>query len=311
MGCGQGLKQGQILMNYSRKLRVGWCLLMALGLSACASTQAPEPEGPALVLAEPEQPKARDQFTVAKISQLLAMPDHEDDQRAYLFYQRGVHYDRLGMRWLAQLDFQRALDLRPDMAEAYNRLGIYFIQTQQYEDAFQAFDSALELDPEHDYAFLNRGIALYYAGRDDLAVEDLESFLLRDTSDPYRAIWLYLAESRLSQPEALARLQFNRAKLDDNQWSTQLTNYLLGTIDEAELLQLAQQDWDDNSSMSERLCEAYFYLAKSYLAQGKDTQALTFLKLTIATNIYEYVEHRFALLELDLLQQRWSEQQGS
>ncbi|WP_345338129.1 lipoprotein NlpI [Corallincola platygyrae] len=298
-------------MNFPRKLRAAVCLLMSLGVSACVSTQPVEPEGPGLVLAEPEQPKARDQFTVAKISQLLSMPDHEDDQRAYLFYQRGVHYDRLGMRWLAQLDFQRALELRPDMPEAYNRLGIYFIQTQQFDDAFEAFDSALELDPEHDYAFLNRGIALYYAGRQDLAISDLEEFLVKDPTDPYRAIWLYLVESELNAEEAKARLLYNRSKLDDSAWATQLADFLLGSINEQTLLSLAQQDWEDNSTLGERLCEAYFYLAKRYLADGKETQALTFLKLTIATNIYEYVEHRFALLELDLLHQRWSDQQGA
>jgi lipoprotein NlpI len=236
------------------------------------------------------------------------MPDHPDDQRAYLFYQRGVHYDRLGLRWLAQLDFQQALELRPNMAEAYNRLGIYYIQTQQFDYAFDAFDSSLELDPDHDYALLNRGIALYYAERADLAVGDLERFMQRDTSDPYRAIWLYLVERIGAQPEASARLAFNRAQLDGQQWATQIADYLLGRINAGQLLSLAQEDWQDNSTLSERLCEAYFYLAKQYLAEDRDMEALTFLKLAIATNVYEYVEHRFALLEMDLLQQRWSEE---
>ena len=32
---------------------------------------------------------------------------------------------------------------------------------QQYEQAYEFFDSALELNEQHEYAYLNRGIALY------------------------------------------------------------------------------------------------------------------------------------------------------
>ena len=36
--------------------------------------------------------------------------------------------------------------------------------------------AVLELDEDHQYAYLNRGIALYYGGRPELSSQDLEHF---------------------------------------------------------------------------------------------------------------------------------------
>lgn len=47
--------------------------------------------------------------------------------------------------------------------------------------SYEAFDSALELAPDYDYAFLNRGIALYYGKRPELAVQDLGRILSSQT----------------------------------------------------------------------------------------------------------------------------------
>ena len=51
------------------------------------------------------------------------------------------------------------------MPEVFNYLGIYLTQAGNFDAAYEAFDSVLELDPTYNYARLNRGIALYYGGR--------------------------------------------------------------------------------------------------------------------------------------------------
>ncbi len=50
------------------------------------------------------------------------------------------------------------------MPEVFNYLGIYLTQAGNFDAAYEAFDSVLELDPTYNYAHLNRGIALYYGG---------------------------------------------------------------------------------------------------------------------------------------------------
>ena len=53
--------------------------------------------------------------------------------------------------------------------------------------------------------------------------------------------------------------------------------------------------------MTERLCEAYFYLGKYNQTLGYRGSAANFFKLALSTNVYEFVEHRYAKLELDLM----------
>ena len=53
-----------------------------------------------------------------------------------------------------------------------------------------------------------------------------------------------------------------------------------------------------NRELAERLCEAYFYLGKLHLAQGKKALAESYFKLSMSNNVYDFIEHRYAMLEL-------------
>jgi lipoprotein NlpI len=57
----------------------------------------------------------------------------------------------------------------------------------------------------------------------------------------------------------------------------------------------------DNTSLAEHLSETDFYLGKHYLSLGDKNSAAALFKLTVANNVHNFVEHRYALLELALL----------
>lgn len=269
--------------------------------SGCASLPASETNSELLVA--PVLPDYKLEVTLAKLNEILARAELTTEQRARFHYDRGVIYDSVGLRILARIDFHQALKLQPNLADAYNFLGIYYTQEGEFESAYEAFDAVLELSPEYDYAFLNRGIALYYGERKQLAAKDMESFYLKDESDGYRALWLYLIEYELSPQEALARLQFNRTRLDDNAWATVLVDYYLGAVDESRVFAMAKSGLTHPKEYAERLCETYFYLAKVAAEQGDKDKAADYLRLALATNIYDFVEHRYARMELALLEQ--------
>jgi len=63
------------------------------------------------------------------------------------------------------------------------------------------------------------------------------------------------------------------------------------------------EDVTSNEALTERLCEAYFYLGKYSQLQGDVNAAINFFKLALSTNVYEFVEHRYAKLELDLMRE--------
>ncbi|GAA3525673.1 lipoprotein NlpI [Zobellella aerophila] len=271
--------------------------LLGLLVTACS---APRVVTPTLILPVPMQVSYESELSIARLGQMLSYPDLTAEQRAELFFQRGVVFDRVGLRAMARLDFNRALRDKPDFADAYNLNGVYLTQNQEFDEAYEAFDSALELAPDYHYAHLNRGIALYYGGRPTLAARDLKIFLDEDPSDPYRLLWWYLALEQVDADEAKARLSAHLAQYGSDEWAWDIVKVYLGQSTDEALLNRISNESQDNQELAERLCEAYFYLAKQAQRNDQPEQAAAYFKLTLATNIHDFVEHRYALLELDL-----------
>ena len=267
-------------------------------MDAGTSVHSSEPDEAKAILAVPLQVSYQNELALAKIGQLLSSSDLNPDQRAELYYERGVVFDRVGLRTMARIDFNRALRERPDFAEAYNFIGVYLTQQQDFDNAYDAFDSALELAPDYDYAFLNRGIALYYGQRPKLAVEDLSEFYRRRPEDPYRVLWLYMAEQQVDAQQADKALQRRYKQHAGDEWGWAIVSVFAGQQSEAEFMRQLSASAKNNRELAERLCEAYFYLGKWHLAQGKTNLAESYFKLSMANNVYDFIEHRYAMLEL-------------
>ena len=277
-----------------------WCFVAtALTLAGCSNSNWRKNE----VLAVPLQPTLQQEVILARMEQILASRALTDDERAQLLYERGVLYDSLGLRALARNDFSQALSIRPDMPEVFNYLGIYLTQAGNFDAAYEAFDSVLELDPTYNYAHLNRGIALYYGGRYKLAQDDLLAFYQDDPNDPFRSLWLYLVEREMDVDKAKVALQQRHDKAVRDQWGWNIVEFYLGDINEKTLMESLKADATDNTSLAEHLSETNFYLGKHYLSLGEKDDAEALFKLTVANNVHNFVEHRYALLELALLGQ--------
>jgi len=256
-----------------------------------------------LIIAEPLAINYKSEIAIARLTDVIQRAEITDLQRAELYYDRGVIYDSVGLRSLARLDFNRALRIKPDFVDAYNFLGIHYTQLQEFNQAYEAFDSAIDLAPDHEYAYLNRGIALYYGGRSELSIEDFNTFYQRKKSDPYRILWLYLAESATNSTNAQTSLKHYSSLVDNNIWAKKIIQLYLGEISHQQFVSQLAMGVKSKKGLSERLCEAYFYLGKYYQLKGKNKSAANFFKLALSTNVYEFVEHRYAKLELDLMKQ--------
>lgn len=73
-----------------------------------------------------------------------------------------------------------------------------------------------------------------------------------------------------------------------------------GNISEQTLMERLKADATDNTSLAEHLSETNFYLGKYYLSLGDLDSATALFKLAVANNVHNFVEHRYALLELSL-----------
>lgn len=267
---------------------------LVLVLSGCSSMQGQQWAPP---LAVPLQPSIQQEVQIARTTQLLLQEELNKEQRAELHFQRGVFYDSLGLRELARYDFNQSLSLNPAQPDIFNLLGVYFTQIGQYDAAYEAFDSTLELDPDNQYAERNRAIALYYGDRVDLALDEMTKHYEDDPSDPFRALWLYIIEVETNQEQAYQKLQ-KRYELRDEQWGWDLVALMLGEESEQEAFKKIASGVNDNLGLAQRLTEAYFYLAKKHQLEGNYSEAIGLYKLALSFNVYEYVEHRYAFLEL-------------
>ncbi|TYK64906.1 lipoprotein NlpI [Colwellia echini] len=260
-----------------------------------------------LVIAEPLAVNFKSEIAIARLTEVLNLAQISDEQKAQLFYDRGVLYDSVGLRALARFDFSHALKLNPTLIDAYNFLGIHFTQLQEFSQAYENFDSALELSPEHEYAYLNRGIALYYGSRPELAAIDFQAFHEKQQDDPYRVLWLYLTEFNIDATMAQSSLKQRAELVDDRVWAKQVINLYLGNISQVEFLKSLTMNVHSNKELTERLCEAYFYLGKYNQTLGNNASAANYFKLALSTNVYEFVEHRYSKLELDLMRTEQAE----
>ncbi|SFB92046.1 lipoprotein NlpI [Pseudoalteromonas denitrificans] len=284
-----------------KKLLLG--AFLGLSLAACQST--PEKQDLPVVnvaFTTPLESNARSELAIARYSELLYRANLTNEQKAQLYYDRGVLFDSLGMQTLAWIDFNRTIKLKPDLPEVYNFLGIHLTLRQQYTKAYEMFDSVLDLKPKHEYAYLNRGIALYYGDRAQLAKSDFTTFLEYAPDDAYRVVWLYLAEQAISKPEAVKHLKQHAKKLNSDNWAYQLVSLYSGELSEEDFLAGLDKNVGNQQQYAERLCEAYFYLAKQYQYAGNNLRAAEYFKLALATNVHEFVEYKYARLELQVLQ---------
>lgn len=254
-----------------------------------------------IVIAEPLGINYKSEIAIARLTEVINRAKITEDQRAQLFYDRGVLYDSVGLRSLARFDFSHALQLKPDLIDAYNFLGIHYTQLQEFAQAYEQFDSALDLAPEHEYAYLNRGIALYYGSRPELASIDFKAFHQKQQDDPYRLLWLYLTEYEVDPLAAKYSLKQRAELVDERTWAKQVIYLYLGEISQNEFVKGLTKDVRSNKELTERLCEAYFYLGKYNQTLGYRGSAANYFKLALSTNVYEFVEHRYAKLELDLM----------
>lgn len=279
--------------------------LFAAILTGCAQTPpvSERPQMGNLLLAEPAPVNPRSEMAIARYNQVLSSPALSDEDKAELHFQRGMLYDSVGLGGLAQFDYSQAINLKPDLAEAHNSMGIHYIQQNDFLQAYDAFDSTLEINPDYDFAFLNRGIALYYGGRAELAITDLNRFFEKDDTDPFRALWAYFAHHDVSELDGQTYLASIRPTLNNDHWATTLVDLFLGTVNENDVLNSLLDGVKSQKELTDRLCEAYFYLGKFHSHRGNSGVASNYFKLALSTNVFDYVEHRYARMELNRLRE--------
>ncbi len=101
-------------------------------------------------------------------------------EKARAHYKEGIEESNNGNREAAIEEFKLAIAEHPYFTMAFNDLGVQYLKLNRLEDADQAFQSALKLNPDSFPALINRGITNVIMKRYGEAVPILRKALRQD-----------------------------------------------------------------------------------------------------------------------------------
>lgn len=245
----------------------------------------------------PDQVERREALEVA--DRLLA--EYPDSPEA--LFARGVLLFRFGFNDEAVKTWNVCLKLVPNLAPAYEFLGLDAFQRGDNEKAVEMLRKAVELDPESAAAGLYLGEALNNLGRMDEAIPVLEQFLKVSphSAEPHFQLgqaYLYLksydrakehheaalredpefAQARFGLAVACERLgQADAAREHREKYATMIARHRMAE-------QRRTREGHDAAEVRESLANAYATAAKVCAAHGKTQEARQYLDKAAAVD---------------------------
>ena len=104
-----------------------------------------------------------------------ALEINPNDAEAH--YNLGIALLQKGQVDEAMVQFQKALEINPNYAEAHNNLGLVLFQKGQVDEAIAQYQKALEINPDYAAAHYNLGNALLQKGQLDEAIAQFQKAL--------------------------------------------------------------------------------------------------------------------------------------
>jgi len=211
------------------------------------------------------------------------------------FNGRGLAYYFSGDGARALDDFNEAIRLSPDYGQAFNNRGNVEIREGAIDRAIDDYGEAARLLPKSHVPLANRGQARLYQAANKQAVDDLAAAMAMKPSDPYLALWLYLARARNGE-DARAALAADAARFDRGGWPWPLVAVYLGQGDTKTVLADIRRDANPDRKSQE--CEANFYLGAKAALDSETVLARDLLQQASTACPYDYTEKDGARYEL-------------
>jgi tetratricopeptide (TPR) repeat protein len=111
---------------------------------------------------------------IALLTQLITRhPKHAID-----YNNRGLIYFQSGQGEKALADYNKALQLNPELDNAYNNRANYYASNGKLAEALTDYETALDLNPGNTRTWINQAITFRELGLYDLALENLDMALM-------------------------------------------------------------------------------------------------------------------------------------
>ncbi|TEU14951.1 MAG: tetratricopeptide repeat protein [Anaerolineales bacterium] len=110
-----------------------------------------------------------------------------------IYFSRGFAYAAKGEYDRGIADYDQAIQLQPDFAEAYSNRGDAYMFKHDYDRAIADYGQAIQLQPDFVVAYHNRGFFYQLMGKKEKAIADFRK-VLELSDDPF---WRQQAEEQL------------------------------------------------------------------------------------------------------------------
>jgi tetratricopeptide (TPR) repeat protein len=140
-------------------------------------------------------------------------------EQAGKHFQQAIDHYKRGRLEQAAREFQAALKIRPDYAEAHCGLGAVFFKQGRREEAIREFQAAIQINPNYGEAHYNLGEAYKDNGLLDEAIREFQAALQINpdlTGAHYNLGWIYLQQGHPEKaiPELQTALRANPNNAD-------------------------------------------------------------------------------------------------
>ncbi|MCA2885319.1 serine protease [Microcystis sp. M043S1] len=191
---------------------------------------------------------------------------------AEAYYNRGILYKNLQKYDLALSDYSKAIDINPNLAVAYNSRGILYSDQQKYELALSDYNKAIDINPNYAEAYYNRGILYKNLQKYDLALSDYSKAIDINPNDALaynnRGLVYYN-----QQKYELALADYNKT-IDINPNDAVAYNNRGVLYKNLQKYDLALSDYRKAIDINPKLAEAYLGRGNLYRRQQKYELAL-------------------------------------
>ena len=103
------------------------------------------------------------------------------------YINRGIALYRRGKYELALDAFEKAIELKPDYADAWYNRGVTLAKLGRHEEALKAYDKAIELKPDFAEAWYNKACAYSRKGDKENALKNLSKAIELDAKSKEKA----------------------------------------------------------------------------------------------------------------------------
>lgn len=207
----------------------------------------------------------------------------------------------------ALADFKKAVKLQPAMVEGYLKCAWGERMLNNYSNAFQYLDRAVEVEKGYDPAsvrgrpYTQLGWMQADLGEYQKALGNFQKALDYDPTSERNWLRFWLLAVRLGNREdANFKLNQHLSSLSQarlRRWPEMCGRFLLGFASEEDLLRTANDPAAKGRFRKDGLCSAYYYIGMKHLLAGDNQSALTRFQKALDTHVIGYYEYESAAAE--------------